>query len=173
MQKNFKTTLRLELKDKPGQLLAAIEPISKSGANIISISHQRDEKTATGNLIVDIAVSISEQALPKLIDALKTNDVIVTRVGTERLTSIKTFILIGHILHTDLTDTVERIDRADISEITELHIIMPGVALPSTAKFTIKAVNDEEMQKTIEHLEQIAEEKNLLIVDELGGGLTL
>ena len=34
-------SLRLELNDKPGQLLAAIKPVSDSGANIISIMHQR------------------------------------------------------------------------------------------------------------------------------------
>ena len=70
LQKNVQTSLRLELKDKPGQLLAAIEPISKSGANIITISHQRDTKSVNGALIVDIVISLPETRLAELMDAL-------------------------------------------------------------------------------------------------------
>ncbi|HJK35055.1 MAG TPA: amino acid-binding protein, partial [Methanocorpusculum sp.] len=78
-----------------------------------------------------------------------------------------TFILIGHILHTDLTDTVNRIDKANIAEVTELHIIMPHITQPSTAKLTIKAAGAAEMEQAFEILMKIAEEKHLLIVDEM------
>ena len=169
MQKIIQTSLHLELNDKPGQLLAAIEPVSKSGANIISISHQRDKKAADGDLIVEIVISLPEQNLPKLIDALKANGIFIGRIGTEHLTCTKTFILIGHILHTDLTDTVNRIDKKNIAEVTELHILMPSMDEPSTAKFTIKAVNEVEMENAVELLWSIAEEKHLMIIDENGG----
>lgn len=169
MQKYVRTTLKLQLKDQPGQLLAAIKPISESGANIITISHQRDETDPGADLIVDIIISHTESILPKLLDALRANDIVIARVGTERLVCTKTFILIGHILHTDLTDTINRIDRKDITEVTELHIIMPKIDDPSTAKLTIKAVTEAEMDNAIEQLERIAAEKHLMIIDEIGG----
>ena len=162
-------SLRLELNDKPGQLLAAIKPVSDSGANIISIMHQRDAQRENGTLIVDIVVSLPENRLRQLIDALKHNEVAVIRVGTEHLTCTKTFILIGHILHTDLTDTINRIDKADIAEVTELHMIMPRIQEPSTAKLTIKAAGNAEMEQAYEILMQIAQEKKLLIIDEEEG----
>ncbi|HJJ30251.1 MAG TPA: ACT domain-containing protein [Methanocorpusculum sp.] len=171
MQKNVRTSLRLELKDKPGQLLAAIEPISKSGANIITISHQRDTKSVSGDLIVDIVISLAESRLVELMEALRANGVAIVRVGTEHLTCKKTFILIGHILHTDLTDTVNRIDEENVSEVTELEIFMPGINQPSTAKLTIKAVNEIEMTQAVMILKEIAAEKHLLIINQMGGGL--
>ncbi len=169
MQKYIRTTLKLELQDKPGQLLVAIKPISESGANIITISHQRDEENPGSDLIVDIVITLKESALPKLLDSLKAQGIDVTRVGIERLMCMKTFILIGHILHTDLTDTVNRIDKKDITEVTELHIIMPKVDDHSTAKLTLKAVNETEMDNAIENLEKIAVEKHLMIIDEIEG----
>ena len=169
--KSVRTTLKLELQDKPGQLLEAIKPISESGANIITISHQRDEEDPGADLIVDIVISHQESILPKLLDSLKEHGITITRVGIERLMCMKTFILIGHILHTDLTDTINQIDRKDIAEVTELHMIMPKVDEPSTAKITIKAVTEAEMDNVIEKLEAIAAKKNLMIVDEIGGRL--
>ena len=162
-------SLRLELNDKPGQLLAAIKPVSDIGANIISIMHQRDAQRENWTLIVDIVVSMPENRLRQLIDALKNNEVAVIRVGTEHLTCTKTFILIGHILHTDLTDTINRIDKADIAEVTELHMIMPRIQEPSTAKLTIKAAGEAEMEQACDILMQIAHEKKLLIIDEEEG----
>ena len=120
---------------------------------------------------MDIVISLQEAALPKLLDSLKAQNIDVTRIGIERLMCMKTFILIGHILHTDLTDTVNRIDRKDITEVTELHMIMPKLDEPSTAKLTIKAVNEAEMDNAIEKLEAIAAEKQLMIIDEIGGRL--
>ncbi|MEA5038097.1 MAG: ACT domain-containing protein, partial [Methanocorpusculum sp.] len=171
LQKNVRTSLRLELKDKPGQLLAAIEPISKSGANIITISHQRDTKSVNGALIVDIVISLPEKRLVELMDALRANGVAIVRIGTEHLTCTKTFILIGHILHTDLTDTVNRIDKENVAEVTELDLVMPGMAEPSTAKLTIKAMNEVEMNQAVTTLKDIAAEKHLLIINQIGGGL--
>jgi len=167
--KYVRTTLKLELQDKPGKLLEAIKPISESGANIITISHQRDETNPGEDLIVDIVISHQEAILPKLLESLKQNGITVSRVGVEHLMCMKTFILIGHILHTDLTDTINQIDRKDIAEVTELHMIMPSVDLPSTAKLTIKAVTEAEMDNVIVKLEEIAAKKNLMIVDEIGG----
>ncbi|HKL97137.1 MAG TPA: amino acid-binding protein, partial [Methanocorpusculum sp.] len=77
----------------------------------------------------------------------------------------------GHILHTDLTDTVNRIDEENVSEVTELEIFMPGINQPSTAKLTIKAVNEIEMTQAVMILKEIAAEKHLLIINQMGGGL--
>ncbi|MDU9376921.1 hypothetical protein McpSp1_15580 [Methanocorpusculaceae archaeon Sp1] len=162
-------SLKLELSDKPGQLLAAIKPVSDSGANIISIMHQRDAAAGDGTLIVDIVVTLPQNRLGQLESALRSNGIEIIRIGTDHLTCTKTFILIGHILHTDLTDTINRIDKANVAEVTELHMVMPGITQPSTAKLTIKAAGSAEMDQACEILVKIAEEKHLLIIDEEGG----
>jgi ACT domain-containing protein len=162
-------SLRLELNDKPGQLLAAIKPISDIGANIITILHQREVVTDDGMLVVDIVLTLPENRLEQLRENLLANGIGVVRVGTQYLTYTKAVILIGHILHTDLTDTITRIDRPKKAEVTELHLIMPDIDKPSTAKFTIKAAGEVEMDEAFRVLEEIALEKDLLIIDDVGG----
>ncbi|MFY4816535.1 amino acid-binding protein, partial [Haloarcula sp. AONF1] len=43
-------TVRLELVDEPGQLLAALHPIADNGGNLLSIYHERGNKTPRGRI---------------------------------------------------------------------------------------------------------------------------
>ena len=164
-------SLRLELKDEPGQLLAAIKPVSDSGANIISVIHKRDTKTVNGSLIVDVVISLPQNRLDNLKSTLNKNGINIIKIGTNNLTCTKTFLLIGHIVQTDLTDTINRIDIANVVEVTELHIIMPHITKPSTVKLTIKAENMDGIDRAVDILMKIAEEKHLLIINEMDNDL--
>ena len=46
----MRLNLVLELLDVPGQLLDALDPIGKLGANIVAVIHQRDVKTERGTI---------------------------------------------------------------------------------------------------------------------------
>ena len=59
--------MKLEMKDSPGQLVAALKPISEVGGNIIAVIHQRDEE-ATGDVLgVQIVLELQEQRLGELL----------------------------------------------------------------------------------------------------------
>lgn len=105
--------MKLELKDTPGQLLGALKPISDIGGNIITIIHQRDQTTAENTLTVDIVLELAEKKLDALIEALRERGCGVVRIGKQRLLQKQSLIMIGHLMHTDLTDTVDRIDQTD------------------------------------------------------------
>jgi len=47
-------TLIVELKDKPGQLIKTLEPISRLGGNVIGVVHKRDRVTPLKNSSRDI-----------------------------------------------------------------------------------------------------------------------
>ncbi len=162
--------MKLEMKDKPGQLIAALKPISDVGGNIMAIIHQRDPAAAPGDTVdVQIMLEIPETKLESLVGTLKTQGVNVVRIGEERLLIRRSVILIGHIMHTDLTDTVDRIDSSGLAEVAELGMVMPAINEPSSAKITLKSASLGEMGRAIDLLRNVATEKDLLVIEPLEG----
>ncbi|WP_366898241.1 amino acid-binding protein [Methanocalculus sp.] len=162
-------SMKLELKDTPGQLLGALKPISDIGGNIITIIHQRDQTTAENTLTVDIVLELAEKKLDALIEALRERGCGVVRIGKQRLLQKQSLIMIGHLMHTDLTDTVDRIDQTGFAEVSELHMVMPAIDEPSTAKITLRAVSPEDMLHAVRILREVAAQKDILILEPLEG----
>lgn len=50
--------MKLEMKDSPGQLVAALKPISDVGGNIIAVIHQRDPDPDGDTLNVQIVLEL-------------------------------------------------------------------------------------------------------------------
>jgi len=162
--------MKLEMKDMPGQLIAALKPISDVGGNIMAIIHQRDPAAAPGDTVdVQIMLELPETKLESLVGTLKTQGVNVVRIGEERLLIRRSVILIGHIMHTDLTDTVDRIDSSGLAEVAELGMVMPAINEPSSAKITLKSASLGEMGRAIDLLRNVATEKDLLVIEPLEG----
>ncbi|HOP66690.1 MAG TPA: amino acid-binding protein [Methanoregulaceae archaeon] len=159
--------MKLEMKDAPGQLVAALQPISEVGGNIIAVIHQRDEKAEDDRLGVQIVLEIPDDRLNELIARIKDKGVNVVRIGKRRLLYTQTVIMIGHIMHTDLGDTVDRIDRTGFAEVTDMNMVMPAINEPSSALIVIRAVDRNEMEQTMEILRTVAKEKDLLIIEPL------
>lgn len=163
----MQVSMKLEMKDAPGQLVAALQPISEVGGNIIAVIHQRDEKAEDDRLGVQIVLEIPDDRLNELIARIKDKGVNVVRIGKRRLLYTQTVIMIGHIMHTDLGDTVDRIDRTGFAEVTDMNMVMPAINEPSSALIVIRAVDRNEMEQTMEILRTVAKEKDLLIIEPL------
>jgi len=160
-------TIVVELKDQPGQLLKALEPISRLGGNIVSVLHQRDKITPLKRIPVEITIQIDERKVEDLIKAIRRNGVIVRSYNKVRLTATTSLLLIGHIIHTDLGDTINRIDSTGFAEVVDMHISMPQLNQPSTAMVTISATNEENLKKAINILKQICREKDITVIEPL------
>lgn len=161
--------MKLEMRDQPGQLVAALQPISAVGGNIIAVIHQRETPAATETLDVQIVLELPEGRLSRLLELLREQGVSVVRIDEERLLYECTLIMIGHLMHTDLSDTVDRIDMTGSAEVTELSLVMPAISSPSSARITIRSTPREEMKKAIRILRSVAEQKDLLIIEPLEG----
>ncbi|NMA09414.1 threonine dehydratase [Methanoculleus chikugoensis] len=159
--------MKLEMRDRPGQLVAALQPISAVGGNIIAVIHQRETPAATEALDVQIVLELPEGRLSRLLELLREQGVNVVRIDEERLLYECTLIMIGHLMHTDLSDTVGRIDTTGSAEVTELSLVMPAISSPSSARITIRSTTRTEMKKAIRILRSVAEQKNLLIIEPL------
>jgi len=160
-------TIVVELKDQPGQLLKALEPISRLGGNIVSVYHQRDKITPLKRIPVEITIQIDEKKVENLIEAIRRNGVVIRSCNEVRLTATTSLLLIGHIIHTDLGDTINRIDSTGFAEVIDIHISMPQLRSPSTAMVTISATNEEKLKKAIEMLKDICREKDITVIEPL------
>jgi len=159
--------MKLEMKDSPGQLVAALKPISEVGGNIIAVIHQRDSALTQHTLNVQIVLELPEGRLDKLVQLLKDQGVHIQRIGKERLLYKRTVILIGHLMHTDLSDTVDQIDSTGFAEVCELAMSMPAINERSTSRVTIKAVNRNDMEAALAILRRVAQQKSLLLIEPL------
>lgn len=165
----LQVSMKLEMKDSPGQLVAALTPISEFGGNIIAVIHQREPDASSDTLGVQIVLEISRERIDALVAAIKQQGVSILRLGEERLLYRQSVIIIGHLIHTDISDTIGRIDATGYAEVAELNVHMPAIAEPSTALITIKATTRSEMERALDLLAEIAAEKGLVIVEPLGG----
>jgi ACT domain-containing protein len=159
--------MRLEMKDAPGQLVAALKPISDVGGNIIAVIHQRDPGSDDDTLDVQIVLELPEGRLGELVTILKQQGVHIQRIGEERFLYQRTVILIGHLMHTNLSDTVDRIDTTGFAEVSELSMRMPAINERSSSRLTIKSVTKDDMEKAISILRSVASEKDLLLIEPL------
>jgi len=159
--------MKLEMKDSPGQLVAALKPISDVGGNIIAVIHQRDPDPDGDTLNVQIVLELPKGRIDNLVSLLKEQGVHIQRIGEERLLFQRTVILIGHLMHTGLSDTVDQIDSTGFAEVTELSMSMPGVNERSSSRITIKAVSREDMEAALAILRRVSKQKSLLLIEPL------
>jgi ACT domain-containing protein len=159
--------MKLEMKDSPGQLVAALKPISDVGGNIIAVIHQREPDRDHDILNVQIVLELPEGRLEKLLNLLKEQGVHIQRIGEERLLYKRTVIMIGHLMHTDLSDTVDQIDSTGFAEVSELAMSMPAVNERSSSRITIKAISKDDMAAAIAILRRVSQQKSLLLIEPL------
>lgn len=161
--------MKLEMKDAPGQLVSALEPISDLGGNIIAVIHQRDPGSHTETLGVQIVLDLPVPLIPSLTSRLRDRGVNILVVNEERLICTQTVILIGHLIHTDLGGTVDAIDTTGYAEVTDLSIRMPGIDQRSSARIVIRALNRQSMDEALAILRKVAQEKDLFVIEPLEG----
>lgn len=159
--------MKLEMKDSPGQLVAALKPISDVGGNIIAVIHQREPGQDTDTLNVQIVLELPEGRLENLVALLRAQGVHIQRIGEERLLYKRTVIMIGHLMHTDLSDTVDQIDSTGFAEVCEISVSMPAVSERSSSRITIKALSRNEMESALAILRRVSQQKSLLLIEPL------
>ena len=163
----MKISMDIELEDIPGQLVHALEPVSDFGGNILSVLHQRDKKTPSGRVPVQLVVEIEEKRLDKLVDGLKGRGMNVVRIGKERLKESMVVLLIGHIVHSDIRETIDSIDSTGFAEVVKLSLSMPGVDKKSSASVTLSAIGEDELNEALAILEEATNKKDIMVISSL------
>lgn len=168
VQSNIHTyTIRLELVDKPGELLRALRPISEKGGNLLSIFHERGNVTPRGHIPIEIDVEATPERYEAIVKAFRDQGINVIQAGTERYSETLTLILSGHIVDTDLSDTLSQIRETTSSSITELSLAAPaGTNDISSARLHL-AVEEGKVDATLSEIRTIATQKDLNVIEPL------
>jgi ACT domain-containing protein len=163
----MKISMDIELEDIPGQLVHALEPLSDFGGNIVSVLHQRDKKTPSGRIPVQLVVEIEEKRLDKLVEWLKGRGMNVVRIGKERLKESMVVLLIGHIVHSDIRETIDSIDSTGFAEVVKLSLSMPGVDKKSSASVKLSAIGKDELNEALAILEEATDKKDIMVISSI------
>ena len=161
----MRINLVLELLDVPGQLVKILEPISMLGANLITIIHKRDYKSDNGKVPVQLTLEGEQESLKKVVNRFEElGFTIIEMDGVIKKEKITT-ILFGHIVDQDLKDTMDRINDRESANIVGFDIKLDGEE-KSTALINIEA-DVGNKQIVFDRIEEIAGEKNLLVINEV------
>ena len=161
----MRVTMDIELKDEPGQLIMALEPVSNHKANLISVFHYHKKGTIGDSRVqVRLVVDAKTEIIHTIKEDLESSGIRVLRVGEEKYRESLTVLLLGHVVRSDIKDTIGRIDSTGIAEVSDMALSMPEIGGPSSASLKINAVGRDEMEQTVDLLKQIAAEKSLLLI---------
>ncbi len=163
----MKVGLDIVLKDVPGQLVTALEPISKFGGNIISIVHER-EAIKGGRVPIHVNIEVdSNSNLEKIIKELEERDMWVSKAGEVRKKEKITVVLVGHIVDTDLRDTIDRLNEIKGVMVADVDLAMPHPDKESSSILGIEVSGKKKTEEAMARLDEIAKEKKLVVIKSL------
>jgi ACT domain-containing protein len=162
----MRVNLVLELLDVPGQLLDALDPIGKLGANIVAVIHQRDVKTERGTIPVHISIEGDEETLKRVLNTIEEMDIQIMEVdGVVRKEKITT-IMIGNIVDQDLKETVKVLNSIDGVMVADLNLKMSDNPEESASRIIIEA--DYGRKKDLmRNIKEFGESKGFLVINEV------
>ena len=164
-------TVRLELLDRPGELLRALEPVAEHGGNLLSIFHERGNVTPRGDIPVEVDLEATPQQFEAIVDALHETDVNLIQAGTRRYTEELTVVLVGHLVDTDLSNTLSRITDSTDASVRDFSLTAPeGQGGVSSARLQL-ATEYGETEAVLETVRETAAEKGLRVIEPLTGGV--
>jgi ACT domain-containing protein len=158
--------LVLSLKDVPGMLLTALEPISRGGANISSVLHAR---TSRGVEVTVLFTIKDQKTLDEIIAILKGGKLHVKKVLVEgsKYYSKKSmsFILVGHVIDEDIQHTIDEINS--IGLVRNVDISMTDPHAHSSVYFRVD-VDENRAKKLKAKINEVASGKKFLIIRGVG-----
>lgn len=92
------------VKDMPGTLVSALEPISMFEGNIVGVFHNR-EQVVSGRILVNITFNIEPKNLEKLRKEWNSRDVVVVKLGEDVEIISREYMFIGDI-HGTIADGI-------------------------------------------------------------------
>ena len=161
-------TVGLELVDRPGELLRALEPVAEHGGNLLSISHERGNLTPRGHIPVEVDLEATPQQFDAIVEALRETDVTVIRAGAEQYTGEMTVVLVGHLVETDLSNTLSRIEDATNGSVRDVSLSVPEASgEPSSARLRL-ATEADGTEAALAALREVTDQKGLCLVEPVG-----
>ena len=126
----MKVNVDLRLKDIPGQLVGALEPISENDGNIRGVIHHHDMKVG-GRIAVNVTFEVrTEQAFERILAAWKKQEVDVAKIDAFLETYPLQYLIVGNITSKELESLTKGLESME--NIASIDIRYSGSANSSS-----------------------------------------
>lgn len=160
----MKVNVDLRLKDIPGQLVAALEPISKYDGNIRGVVHHHDDRVG-GRITVNVIFEVrSEQSLDKILSTWKEGEVDIAKIDAFFETYPIQYLLVGSITSKELESITKGLEAME--NVASIEIRYTGTANSSSraALVTGKASKKETLATLESFFKQRADKHNYMLI---------
>jgi ACT domain-containing protein len=138
----------LYVKDMPGQLVGALDPVSLVDGNILGVVHNR-EQIVNHRICLNITFEVEDRAqLCRLRDIWKSKDIVISTLNSVYQTYTMDYMLIGQFdssfiegLINDASKTIE-MDASDVR-----YTSKTGNTAKRTAMISVKTHSPEDLSK--------------------------
>ncbi len=163
--------LEMELEDIPGQLVRALEPISRFGGNIKSVVHRRERKTQLGMVPVTVVLEVGEkERFNRILSELKSMGVRITHVGEREEMKKRVVLISGPLTIEELDEITKRVGELKGTKISDVSLAMESVGGGMAARLTISGRSDRSLDSAFSLIESIAEKKRFLLMKSVEEG---
>ncbi|MBN1110212.1 MAG: hypothetical protein JXA45_05575 [Methanomassiliicoccales archaeon] len=158
----------IRLKDVPGQLIKALEPISLNEGNIVGVIHDHEQVTG-GRISVNVTFEARDQhTLDAIFSMWKERGVEVAKMGQIFRTYGTEYLLVGNLTQATLRSITEGINRLGGVDSIDLQY---SLSTSTESKSVLLLVNVRERQK-VEEIDQYLKRKskrgNFLLIRGMG-----
>jgi ACT domain-containing protein len=109
----MKVNVDLRLKDVPGQLVGALEPISAAGGNIRGVIHNHEAKTG-GRIAVNVTFEVrSEEILNRILNTWKQREMEIAKIDAFFETYPWQYLLVGNIPSKELESLTKGLESME------------------------------------------------------------
>lgn len=160
----MKVNVDLRLKDIPGQLVGALEPISANDGNIRGVVHHHDVKVG-GRIPVNVTFEVrSEHALNKILSTWKEREVDVAKIDAFFETYPIQYLIVGNITSKELETITKGLESME--NVASIEIRYSGSANSSSraALVTGKASKKEAIAALDAFFKQRADKNSYVLV---------
>ena len=158
--------LLMELPDTPGQLVNILRPLSGLGANVSTIIHEHDNKTAGGKIPVHFTLDGSRDILKRGIEVIRNEGINIVEIDDILQKETQTFLLLGNISTNNIMDTVHKIDELNDTKISSIDLNIGNDLKESVCKVVLETKNNKRLETT-RQLQEIANNDNLVLIKEI------
>jgi len=163
-----KVNVDLRMKDVPGQLVSALEPISANDGNITGVVHHHDIMVG-GRITVNVTFEVrSERSLERILAAWKDREIDVTKMGHFFETFDVQYLVVGQISLGELQNIAKSLESMEDVASIDVRYSAAANSDQKSAIITGKVTSKEMIKKLNKFFRARADESGFLLIRGLG-----
>ena len=163
----MRVNVDIQLKDIPGQLIGALEPISKNDGNIRGVVHRHD-MVSRGKIAINLTFEVGNQkALDKILAEWKEKDVDVLKIDHLFETFKLDYVIVGELPPAEVKKIIEGIQAIGDVESIDVRYSVSG-SKDKAALISGKVRNKDVIKKANKFINERAKRAGYIVIRGFG-----